>query len=93
MTRVSLPSASMTAALSRRTAGGADVGGQGVSSVAQALALHTGQRHIAPGMPADLAVVEPDPFMISSGDLPRVRAVATIVAGRLVWLESNFPET
>ncbi len=86
------PWASMAAAVSRRSAGGANMGGQGVSSVAQALALHSGRRRIAPGMPADLAVVEPDPFTTSTGDLANVRSVATIVAGQLFWLGSNYPE-
>ena len=62
-------------------------------SAAEALALHSGQRRIAPGMPADLAVVEPDPLMISPVDLPGVRAVATVVAGRVVWLESDFRDS
>ena len=79
------PWASMAAALSRQTADGADIGGMQVPSVSEALALHSGQRRIAPGMPADLAVVEPNPFLISPAGLPKVRAAATIVAGRLVW--------
>lgn len=78
------PWASMAAAMSRQSASGVDMGGVAVKSVAQALALHSGTRRIAPGMPADLAVVEPDPFTTSIADLPAVRAVATIVAGRLV---------
>ena len=79
------PWASMAAALSRQTADGADIGGMQVPSVSEALALHSGQRRIAPGMPADLAVVEPNPFLISPAGLPKVRAAATIIAGRLVW--------
>jgi predicted amidohydrolase YtcJ len=79
------PWASMAAAASRRSAGGAHIGGMAVPSAAEVLALHSNQRHIAPGMPADLAVVEPDPLMIASADLPNVRSAATIVAGRLVW--------
>ncbi len=79
------PWASMAAALSRQTAGGADIGGMKMLSVAEALALHSGHRRIAPGMPADLAVVEPDPFGTSAARLPTVRAAATVVAGRLVW--------
>ena len=87
------PWASMAAAMSRRSAGGAHIGGMEVPSAAEALALHSGQRRIAPGMPADLAVVEPDPLMISPVDLPGVRAVATVVAGRVVWLESDFRDS
>ena len=79
------PWASMAAAVSRKSAGGVDLGGVGVRSVAEALALHSGGRRIAPGMPADLAVVEPDPFAISAEELPAVRAAATIVDGRLAW--------
>ncbi len=81
------PWASMAAAASRQTAGGTDIGGMKVPSVVGVLALHSSQRRIAPGMPADLAVVEPDPFEVSEGDLPDVRAVATIVSGRLVWCD------
>ena len=79
------PWASMAAALSRQSAGGTDIGGMEAPSVAEALALHSGQRRIAPGMPADLAVVQPDPLAIPAAELPLVRAAATIVAGRLVW--------
>ena len=53
--------------------------------MAEALDLHSGTRRIAPGMPADLAVVEPNPLAISAADLPSVRAVVTIVGGRMVW--------
>lgn len=87
------PWASMEAAVSRRSANGVRVGGIRVNSVAEALALHSGKRRITPGMPADLAVVEPDPFTISTADLPTVRAVASIVAGRLAWRGGDFPET
>lgn len=79
------PWASMAAAMSRQSASGVDLGGVGVKSAAEALALHSCQRRIAPGMPADLAVVEPDPLATTTVDLPTVRAVATIVGGRLVW--------
>ena len=85
------PWAAIAAAVSRQSAGGTDIGGKKTPSVAEALALHSGQRRIAPGMPADLAVVEPDPLMISPADLPAVRAAASIVAGRLVW--SNAPSS
>ena len=79
------PWASMAAAMSRQSASGVDLGGVAVKSVAEGLALHSGQERITPGMDADLAVLEPDPFAISMADLPTVRAVATIVGGRLVW--------
>ncbi len=79
------PWASMAAAVSRQSAAGVELGGVSVNSVAEALALHSSARRITPGMPADLAVVEPDPFAVSVKDLPAVRSVATIVAGRLAW--------
>ncbi len=79
------PWASIAAAMSRQSASGIDLGGVGVKSVVDALALHSGNRCIASGMDADIAVVEPDPFTVSTVDLPNVRSVATIVAGRLAW--------
>ena len=83
------PWASMAAAISRRSGGGLPVGGVGVKSVALALSLHSGEWRIAPGMAADLAVVEPDPLSISPTDLPTVRSAATIVAGRLIWRDGR----
>ena len=83
------PWASMAAAVSRRSAAGVDLGGVGIQSVAEALALHSGNRHIMPKTAADLAVVEPDPFTTSIPDLPTVRAAATIVAGRLAWRDGQ----
>ena len=77
------PWAAMAAAVTRRTAAGAPIGGIGFPSVAGALDKHTGGNRIAPGYPADLAVVEPDPFTTLMADLPAVRAVATVVAGRV----------
>lgn len=79
------PWAAMAAAITRRTAAGAPIGGIGLPSVADALNKHTGRNRIAPGYPADLAVVEPDPFTTPLADLPAVRAVATVVAGRVAW--------
>ena len=79
------PWAAMAAAVSRKSAGGVDIGGLGVASVGEALALHSGARYIAPGMPADLAVVEPDPLAASLDNLPSVRSAATVVGGRVVW--------
>lgn len=81
------PWASVAAAVSRQSAAGAELGGVSVNSVAEALAVHSGARRIAPGMAADLVVVERNPFTTSIPDLPTVRAVASIVAGRLVWLD------
>ncbi len=79
------PWASIAAAVTRQSGGGVELGGVGVMSVAEALALHACARHIAAAMPADLAVVEPDPFAISAAELPAVHAVVTIVGGQLAW--------
>ena len=79
------PWASMTAAVSRRTAAGAPLGGVGFLSVADALDMHIGNNRIALGCPADLAVVEPDPLATPVVDLPGVRAVLTMVGGIIAW--------
>ena len=79
------PWAAMAAAVTRCTAQGAYLGGTGLSSMAHALDMHTGSNSITPGCPADLAVVEPDPFAARLGELPAVRAVVTMVGGRVVW--------
>ena len=87
------PWASMAAAVLHQSAGGVDLGGVQITSVAEALALHSGARRIAPGMDADIAVVEPDPLSTPAEDLATVLAVATIVAGRLVWRGAGLPAT
>ena len=77
------PWAAIAAATRRR-----GLGGTAVPSTAAALALHSGgRRRIAPGAPADLAIVAPAPLAsgITADDLPAVRATATVVAGRIVW--------
>ena len=79
------PWAAMAAAITRRTAEGNTLGGAPVPSVKEALRMHTAGNFIAPGRPADLAVVEPNPYTLPPGDLPSVRAVTTIVAGRVVY--------
>ena len=76
------PWAAMAAAVTRRSADGAALGGVGVPSAAAALEMHTGGGRIAAGAPADLAVVEPDPQAAPWGALPGVRAVATVVGGQ-----------
>lgn len=86
------PWASIAASLTRHSASGAPLGGVGVGSVADALALHSAGRVITPGMPADLAVVEPDPFAMPAEQLPTVRSAATLVAGRLVWRDGTPSE-
>ena len=82
------PWAAMAAAVTRRAAAGASIGGVGLPSVAGALDKHTGGNRIAPGYPADLAVVEPDPFSTPLADLPAVRAVVTVVGGQVAWRSS-----
>lgn len=65
------------------------MGGVGVPSVSEALGMHSGgRRRIVAGMAADLAVVAAEPRALASAsaaDLAAVRAVATVVGGRLVW--------
>ena len=79
------PWAAMAAAITRRSAAGNELGGIGLPGVADALDKHTGGNRIAPGYPADLAVVEPDPFTTPLSDLPAVRAALTVAGGRVVW--------
>ena len=79
------PWAAMAAAVTRRSADGAALGGVAVPSVAAALGMHTGGGRIAAGGLADLAVVEPDPLGVLVDGLASVRAVTTIVGGRVVW--------
>lgn len=79
------PWAAMAAAVSRRSAAGTQLGGVGLPSVADALDQHTGHNRIVPRYPADLAIVEPDPFATPLDRLPEVRAVLTMVGGRVVW--------
>ena len=79
------PWAAMAAAITRQTVDGATLGGMPVPSIADALAMHSAGNRIAPGCPADLAVVEPNPFTLPPDDLPAVRAATTIVAGRVVY--------
>ena len=79
------PWAAMAAAIGRCTAQGHPLGGVGLPSVSEALEMHTGGRRIAPGAPADLAVVEPDPLATPLENLPEIRSVLTVVSGRVVW--------
>lgn len=79
------PWASMAAAVNRRTAQGNHLGGIGLPSMVHALDMHSGGNRIAPKYPADIAVVEPDPFTTPLANLPAVRAVLTVVGGRVVW--------
>ena len=78
------PWAALAAAVTRRPAGGASLGGLAVPSVGAALRIHAGGRRIAAGQPADLAVVEPNPLAVAPADLPATRAAAVIINGRIV---------
>ncbi len=79
------PWAAMAAAITRQSAEGVALGGVPVPSIAKALRMHMAYSRIAPSSPADLAVVEPNPFSLQPEDLVSVRAVAAIVAGRVAW--------
>ena len=79
------PWAALAAAVTRRPAGGASLGGLAMPSVAAALRIHAGGRCIAAGQPADLAVVEPNPLAVAPADLPATRAAVTVVGGQVVW--------
>lgn len=79
------PWAAMAAAVGRCTAHGHPLGGVGLPCVSVALDMHTGGRRISPGAPADLAVVEPDPRATPLENLPEIRSLLTVVAGRVVW--------
>ena len=78
------PWAAMAAAVTRQSAAGNELGGVGLPSVADALDKHAGRNRIAPGQPADLAVVEPDPFGIPVDEMPGVRSMLTMVGGRMM---------
>ena len=79
------PWAGLAAAVSRRSAGGIELGGMALPSVSSALGIQAGGRRIAVGRAADLAVIAPNPLALALGDLPAVRAALTIVDGRVVW--------
>lgn len=44
----------------------------------------TSRGHLERGAPADMAVLDADPFTIDTGDLPLIRAHATLVGGGIV---------
>ncbi len=79
------PWASMAAAVSRRTARGIPLGGIGLPSLDDALRRHVGRNQLARGRPADLAVVDPNPFTTPAHRLPEVRSLLTLVNGNVVW--------
>ena len=79
------PWAAMAAVVSRQSAAGKELGGVGLPSMADALDKHAGGNRIAPGYPADLAVVEPNPLTTPLADLPTARAALTVVGGQVAW--------
>ena len=79
------PWAGIAAAVSRRSADGANLGGLPVESVQTALALHTAGARIAAGQTADLALVEPPPIAAPPECLPDVRSALTIINGQIAW--------
>ncbi len=79
------PWAALAAAVQRHTSKGNKIGGLGLPSVAAALHKHVGGNRVIPNQPADLTLVEPDPFAIPVENLPEIRSVLTLVDGRVVW--------
>ncbi len=90
------PFASMGAAVTRRTARGAVLGAQHAVSPAEALAMHTAaaayassDEHdrgaIAPGMLADLALLDASPLAVDPETIKAIRPLWTMVGGRIVW--------
>ncbi len=79
------PWAGILAAVTRRTATGSPLGGLPVQSVSHALQMYTGRAGVAVGMPADVAVVQPDPWSSPAERLTDVRSVLTVVDGKIVW--------
>ncbi|MDP7532930.1 MAG: amidohydrolase family protein, partial [SAR202 cluster bacterium] len=75
---------------------GAEVGLHEAVSVADALrfaitgSAYTAQREaelgmLAPGMLADMVVLDQDPLEVASEDIRRIRPEATIIGGQVVW--------
>jgi predicted amidohydrolase YtcJ len=89
------PWVGIAAARARRTAGGNVLGATERLGAAAALALFTrgaadalGERtlgRLAPGAPADLIVVEPDPLRAPPVEVLDARVHLTLVAGRAAW--------
>ncbi|MHC5018651.1 MAG: amidohydrolase [Planctomycetota bacterium] len=82
------PYAGWRAAVARRPERDADGGHAGAWYPGEALTLEETVAAqtagpITAGARADLAVVEPDPFQLDPADLDRVRAVCTVVDGRV----------
>ena len=85
----------MAAARTRRTAGGATLGAAEYLGARAALGLFTtgaafalcadGLGSLAPGGPADLIVVEPDPLRAPPDEVADARVRLTLVAGERAW--------
>jgi predicted amidohydrolase YtcJ len=45
---------------------------------------------VSPGKMADFVVLNRDPFMVSPDGIKDVRAVMTVLGGRIVWSEGSF---
>ena len=83
-------------AVTRLSLQGAEVGLHEAVSVADALrfaitgSAYTAQREaelgmLAPGMLADMVVLDQDPLEVASEDIRRIRPEATIIGGQVVW--------
>ena len=89
------PWVGIAAARARRTAAGATLGAAERLDAAAALRLFTtgaafaldadGLGTLAPGGPADLVVVEPDPLRAPPDEVADARVRLTLVAGERVW--------
>lgn len=84
------PWAAMTAAVNRGTAGGAVIGAAEALTPEEALALHlsdpldlTRQRRVAPGVPADLCLLD-RPWSAARERLSATDVAATWISGRLI---------
>ena len=90
------PLVAMRAAVTRRSAGGDEVGpGAGISAL-EALEMYTiegayaaGQEEstgrIAPGMLADMVVLSDDPTRVNPEDMADIKVWGTILGGELIW--------
>ena len=89
------PWPAIAVARTRRTAGGAVLGpaervsaaaALGLFTTGAAFALHADDLgRLAPGGPADLVVVEPDPLRAAPDEVADTRVRLTMIAGRIVW--------
>jgi predicted amidohydrolase YtcJ len=85
----------MAAARTRRTRGGNVLGPRERVGAAEALAMHTAHAAralhadrlgvLAPGAPADVIVVTPDPLTADETALRETSVRLTMIGGRIVW--------